>query len=228
VRPEALRRLSSTGCQEACRFRASNIPACLPTGISASATSCPRRIGNGLPTLAAMKIRCFGMTDALLARLAQHNPHLAKQGVGSGDVFLFFGLFAELASNDRHHRIFGYLNVEKVVKIGAQPSSDELEGTPRRHPHTIAKWDSDEKRWDPNNTIYLGRGRKAKKAHEALRLTKPGGPPSHWVVPDWLRETGLLTIKTPCAGQTTGGFAWSVVDKSLSPTWATGPRRRSG
>jgi Nucleotide modification associated domain 3 len=138
-----------------------------------------------------MKIRCFGMTDALLARLAQHNPHLAKQGVGSGDVFLFFGLFAELASNDRHHRIFGYLNVEKVVKIGAQPSSDELEGTPRRHPHTIAKWDSDEKRWDPNNTIYLGRGRKAKKAHEALRLTKPGGPPSHWVVPDWLRETGL-------------------------------------
>jgi hypothetical protein len=110
----------------------------------------------------------FGQTSAA-------QSHLAKHKVGVGDVFLFFGLFAELGPNDRHHRIFGYLKVEKVLPIGCQPTGEELRGTPRRHPHTIAKWNTDEK-WPCNNTIYLGRGMKAKKAHEGLRLTKPGGP----------------------------------------------------
>jgi hypothetical protein len=129
--------------------------------------------------------RCaFGQTSAA-------QTHLWNNGVGVGDVFLFFGLFSELGGNDRHHRIFGYLNVEKVQRIGSMPRGDEVEGARRKHPHTIAKWKTDEK-WPCNNTIYLGRGMKAKKAHKALRLTKSGGPPSHWAVPPWLRET-LLT-----------------------------------
>ena len=128
--------------------------------------------------------RCaFGQTST-----AQY--HLKKQCVQEGDVFLFFGLFAEPGSKDRHHRIFGYLNVGKVLEIGAQPTGDEVEGTPRQHPHTIAKWDSGGK-WDDNNAIYLGHGRKAKKACDILRLTKPGGPTSLWCVPPWLRETKL-------------------------------------
>jgi hypothetical protein len=129
--------------------------------------------------------RCaFGQTSAA-------QSHLAKRGVGVGDVFLFFGLFAELGSNDRHHRIFGYLRVEKVQKLGCHPSGEEVGGTQRKHPHTIAKWDTEGKRWDSNNTIYLGHGRKAKKADQALRLTLAGGSLLHWRVPDWLRETGL-------------------------------------
>lgn len=119
----------------------------------------------------------FGQTSAA-------QSHLAKHEVGVGDVFLFFGLFAELGPNDRHHRIFGYLRVEKVQKVGCHPSGDEVGGTPRKHPHTIG-------RWDAKNTIYLGPGRKAKKADAALRLTKLGGPLLHWRVPNWLRETGL-------------------------------------
>jgi hypothetical protein len=31
--------------------------------------------------------------------------HLERNGVGVGDVFLFFGLFASLDGRDRHHRI---------------------------------------------------------------------------------------------------------------------------
>jgi hypothetical protein len=46
-------------------------------------------------------------------------------------------------------------------------------------------------KWDDNNTIYLGQGAKAKKAHKDLRLTKEGGPTSLWVVPEWLRQTKL-------------------------------------
>jgi hypothetical protein len=122
--------------------------------------------------------RCaFGQTSAA-------QSHLAKNGIGVGDVFLFFGLFAELGSDDRHHRIFGYLRIEKVQKIGCQPSGHEAGSTPRKHPHTIG-------RWDAKNTIYLGPGKKANKAHQVLRLTKPGGPVSYWLVPQWLYETGL-------------------------------------
>jgi hypothetical protein len=115
--------------------------------------------------------RCaFGQTSAAQA-------HLAKHGVGVGDVFLFFGLFEERDSKDRHHRIFGYLRVENVQKIGCQPSGDEAGSTPRKHPHTIG-------RWDAKNIMYLGRGRKAKKADALLRLTRDGGPISHWNVPN--------------------------------------------
>jgi Nucleotide modification associated domain 3 len=83
--------------------------------------------------------RCaFGQTSA-------SQSHLSKNGVGVGDVFIFFGLFAE-GNHDRHHRIFGYLNVESVFKIGAHPSGEELwhalEGACRKHPHTIEEWES--------------------------------------------------------------------------------------
>jgi Nucleotide modification associated domain 3 len=106
--------------------------------------------------------RCaFGQTSAA-------QSHLANHAVGVGDVFLFFGLFAE-GGRYRHHRIFGYLNVERVFKIGAHPTGEglwrALDGAPRQHLHTIAKWDSGGK-WDDNNTIYVGRGGKAKNAHK--------------------------------------------------------------
>jgi hypothetical protein len=116
--------------------------------------------------------------------------HLARNGVKEGDIFLFFGLFAELGSQDRHHRIFGYLSVEKVIPIGSQPKGDELEPMLRQHPHTIRDWETNEN-WGPNNTIYFGRGRTTTKPLDVLRLTKLGGPTSHWVVPSWLRETEL-------------------------------------
>jgi Nucleotide modification associated domain 3 len=132
--------------------------------------------------------RCaFGQTSAA-------QSHLTKNDVGVGDVFLFFGLFEKPGSNDRHHRIFGYLNVERILKIGADPNEAELrrilDGAPRQHPHTIANWKSGGK-WDGKNTIYVGRGKKAKNADGALRLTKPDGPLTHWRVPDWLSETRL-------------------------------------
>jgi hypothetical protein len=134
--------------------------------------------------------RCaFGQTGAA-------QSHLENKEAGVCDVFLFFGLFAEGHREDRHHRIFGYLTVEKVLKIGCHPSGDEVRGARRQHPHTIEKWDTDEK-WPCNNTIYLGRGGMAKNADPALRLTKPGGPTSHWVVPPWLRETKLTYHEKP-------------------------------
>ena len=76
----------------------------------------------------------FGQTGAA-------QSHLERNGVGVGDVFLFFGLFASLDGRDRHHRIFGYLEIDEVRRLGGRPSkSDNPKGFLRRHPHTIGEW----------------------------------------------------------------------------------------
>lgn len=102
-----------------------------------------------------------------------------------GDVFLFFGLFADPDGRDRHHRIFGYLEIQGVHALGAAPdASDPPSGFSNRHPHTLGAW-------KPNNTIYVGRGGVAAAAPACLRLSIPGERVSLWRVPHWLRTAGL-------------------------------------
>jgi hypothetical protein len=121
--------------------------------------------------------RCaFGQTGRAQA-------HLKKSGVGVGDVFLFFGLFAR-DGRDRHHRIFGYLEVEEVRPLGNRPSERDDPDGPRRHPYTI------EGSWDANRF-------KARTAPPSLRLTKLRARPSVWAVPAWLKEAGLTFHRDP-------------------------------
>ena len=81
----------------------------------------------------------------------------------------------------------------------------EAEGAPRRHPHTIDKWDNGGK-WSKNNTIYLGHGRKAKKACDILRLTKLGGPASYWSLPQSLRKAKLTQQSWRWLGDSDGAL----------------------
>ncbi len=116
----------------------------------------------------------FGQTGAA-------QTHLATNGVGIGDVFLFFGLFASRDGSDRHHRIFGYMQVDEVRRLGGRPSeNDNPIGFPRRHPHAIGEREQ-------NNTLYLGSGARARTAPLSLRLSKPGIRVSIWSVPKWLK-----------------------------------------
>ncbi|MEX2128212.1 MAG: hypothetical protein WD871_08215 [Xanthobacteraceae bacterium] len=110
--------------------------------------------------------------------------HLTNCNVGIDDIFLFFGLFSD-ARGERHHRIFGYLKVEKVLTLGTRPNAANIIADfPRRHPHTIGEWNT-------NNTVYLGAGFLCQRASDTLRLSIRGGPVSVWSVPPWLREAGL-------------------------------------
>jgi len=129
--------------------------------------------------------RCaFGQTGAA-------QGHLANNGIGVGDVFLFFGLFADLGGRDPHHRIFGYLAVDEVRRPGTNPGlSNQPCGFSRRHPHTIGTWNA-------NNTIYSGPGNTAATDAPNLRLSRPTGPVSHWTVPAWLRAAGLTYHGNP-------------------------------
>ena len=129
--------------------------------------------------------RCaFGQTGAA-------QSHLSKQGLGVGDIFLFFGLFAEQDGRDRHHRIFGFLQIEEIRKLaGAHPKA----GGRRVFLAAIRT------RLESGTTTthhYLGRGSKAKCAHKSLRLSKVNGPVSRWVVPSWMRAAGLSYHQNP-------------------------------
>lgn len=116
--------------------------------------------------------------------------HLDAQGIGPGDLFLFFGLFRDSAAMpdhpDRqpHHRIWGWMRV--AARHTLPPGTNPPEGAPRHHPHltgVAAEW--------RNNTLWQGHGAVARSADPALRLTASGRRASLWAVPSWLAEAGL-------------------------------------
>lgn len=53
--------------------------------------------------------------QCLFGQCGAAQSHLRNQGVGTGDVFLFFGLFSDERTGERHHRIFAYLQVDGQV-----------------------------------------------------------------------------------------------------------------
>jgi hypothetical protein len=114
----------------------------------------------------------FGQTGAA-------QSHLERNGVGVGDVFIFFGLFASRDGRDRHHRIFGYLEVDEVRRLGGRPSkSDNPKGFLRRHPHTIGEWNENNTRF----TSALGPKREThilRSVSPSLVLRCPSGPSHH-------------------------------------------------
>ena len=120
---------------------------------------------------------------AMLGQCGAAQTHLARRGVGVGDVFLFFGLFREVGEMP-HHRLFAYLQVEEVLPLPKASPARLEELAALGMPHAIGLHAR-------NDTAYLGKGAKAAKASDTLRLTVPEGPPSLWQVPSWLRETGL-------------------------------------
>lgn len=139
-----------------------------------------------------------GKGECLFGQCGAAQTHLERQGVGLGDVFVFFGLFREEhddgSRGEPHHRIFGYLEVEQIIELG--------EGAPQAlidlgHPHALAMHHK-------NDVIYRGPGRVAEQASDALRLTVPEGPPSIWHRPKWLKRGGLSYHDKPVRWQQRG------------------------
>ena len=119
--------------------------------------------------------------ECLFGQCGAAQTHLERQGVGLGDVFLFFGLFRERNGGEPHHRIFGYLKVEQMVQLERGAPADLVD---LRHPHALAMHHR-------NDVIYRGPGRVAARASDALWLSVPGGPVTLWQRPDWLKRGGL-------------------------------------
>jgi hypothetical protein len=124
--------------------------------------------------------------------------HLANQGVGVGDLFLFFGRFrqTEQATDGRlryvrgapvQHIIFGYLQVGDIVQ------GEQVRDYPW-HPH------AENPDPLPNNTLYLAATRFATTGlpgsgtldhHLDRVLTAPALALSRWRLLDWMTRTPI-------------------------------------
>lgn len=124
----------------------------------------------------------FGQCDAA-------QSHLANQGVGPGDVFLFFGLFRE-DGGEAHHRIFGYLKAAEVVPLATCGPERLAELAAHHHPHALAPHGR-------ADTVYVGEGYIARHAGDVLRLSVPAGQPTLWRVPAWLTHGNLTYHQRP-------------------------------
>lgn len=120
---------------------------------------------------------------AMLGQCGAAQTHLERQGVGPGDLFVFFGLFRD-GSEPPHHRIFGYLQADETIAMTDAAEGRHAELAKLGHPHALGMHAS-------NDVVWCGRGRTGAPASDFLRLTAPGALPSLWKVPAWLFETGL-------------------------------------
>ena len=128
--------------------------------------------------------------------------HLAAQGVGAGDLFLFFGLFRQtcfergrlqfVPGAPRRHVIWGWLQIDRVVRVDTCPAS--IRHFADYHPHFRREADA-------ANTLYVGRSKLEPPAgrnsgrpgagifarfgpHRCLTDAGASGP-SQWRLPHW-------------------------------------------
>ncbi|MGY6552563.1 MAG: Nmad3 family putative nucleotide modification protein [Erythrobacter sp.] len=124
--------------------------------------------------------------------------HLENQGIGPGDLFLFWGLYRPVCREmgrwrycgPRQHAVFGWLHIGEVCRI-AGSGDDTLRNHPwlRDHPHVRGGWTKP-------NAVYLASegftldGRRFAGSGQfarAFTLSAPGSAlPSIWQVPKWL------------------------------------------
>ena len=147
-------------------------------------------------------------------QIAAAQSHLENQGVGEGDLFLFFGWFRKVEYFGGHwryvprspdfHSIFGWLQIGKVVRMNDR-GEDVAANYPwlRSHPHVLAAARFVSK----NNAIYLatdalhlGRtpleltgGGVFRKFSPNLLLTAEGSSRSLWRLPAWFSPEGRLS-----------------------------------
>jgi hypothetical protein len=150
----------------------------------------------------------FGRDYCWFGQSGSAQGHLRRQEVGIGDVFLFFGLFADEDSGERHHRIFASMEIAGFAGAEQVRSLAGWREPPRLHPHLSAK---------PRrqNTIYFGPATLARHASDSLRLTRRGGPTSRWAIPTWLTQTGLSRHGNPDRWSTPGELSTVAIGQEF-------------
>jgi hypothetical protein len=145
---------------------------------------------------------------ASLGQTGAAQSHLAAQGVGVGDLFLFFGWFRQAQADPSGrwsfvrgapdlHVLFGYLQIGQTIALGQRPDrASVLEAHPWMHGHPHLRGSR-----HANNSVHVAADRLDfgagptglpgagvfEKFHPQLRLTALDAPSrSVWSVPDWL------------------------------------------
>ena len=131
--------------------------------------------------------------------------HLERQGVGPGDLFLFFAWFRKVEPDPRGgwryvrgardvHQLYGWLQIDKILRVGSNvEAARERWPWLAGHPHVNGVWNS-------SNTIYTATNRLSlaeapvdlpgggcfQSDNETLVLTDPKARTrSIWRLPSW-------------------------------------------
>jgi len=164
--------------------------------------------------------------------------HLARHGVGPGDLFLFFGWFRGCVRESGQlryarrapdlHALFGWLEVGEVVRV-SELGAGELPWA-RRHPHL----------WGERgigNTLYVAADRLEASGGASARAPLPGAglfprfeqrlcltarpgavPRGLWKLPEWMHTPGRTPLLTHHSDprrwtQTPGGWLLRTVGR---------------
>ena len=115
------------------------------------------------------------LINGVLGQCGAAQTHLKNQNIDVGDIFVFFGLYKD--KNILKHIIFGYLQIEKIIKLPPNEKEDIIIITKEKaenvkveyfeeycknnnmafvlkHPHYNFKWYNGQ-HYNKNNTIYL-------------------------------------------------------------------------
>jgi hypothetical protein len=143
----------------------------------------------------------------VLGQTGSSQGHLRNEGVGSGDLFLFFGLYRRvdkagqfIRSEPRRHVIWGWLQVDEVIQVDRPFRDMAWVGN---HPH-IGRPP------DPSNTLYRAKEQLSLPGQESLALPGAGvfdfyrpslqltdpeaSGPSVWRLPHWFSPNGRASI----------------------------------
>jgi len=144
----------------------------------------------------------------LFGQAGGDQTYLTRNGVGVGDLFLFFGWFRRVEFVDNIYRfvrnapnlhvIFGWLQIHSVLNVGTSRVPTWAEYHHHFHPpSTTGNWS--------HNTVYVSRGRLLLNGHaqqtpgagifnsyrDDLCLTCPNQPKrSLWKLPGWFYPEG--------------------------------------
>ncbi len=141
---------------------------------------------------------------AIYGQTGTGHKYLKKQGVGVGDLFVFYAWFRPVEKNEENHlryvkntkdadMIYGYM------QVGELAHGDELLKY-EWHPHTDCYIRDDER----DTVLYLASdklvidgvdtglpGFGAFKYSESLELTMPGQTKSNWKLPDFFKDVRI-------------------------------------
>ena len=111
--------------------------------------------------------------------------HLANQGVGPGDLFVFWGLYRRTLAGEHglmwdpaskpFHAVFGWMRIGAIFAPDQEPTPDWAYD----HPHVVAPWRK-------NNALYVANSPADAGIlpwAEQRRLTRADGPLSCWELP---------------------------------------------
>lgn len=147
-----------------------------------------------------------------LGQTGAAQAHLESQGVGVGDVFLFFGWFRQVEQDRGRwryvrgsphlHVLFGWLEVgDKLAVVSDRQGSLASHPWIADHPHVANPGHYD----NPRNTLYVASERSRfnpsalgggmfPRFSKSLQLTSPGESRTAWTLPEWFYPEGRTPL----------------------------------